>query len=83
MASTSGRDDAALIEGQLSWLVHILGAITQGRMSNNLGESQVSTARSHVCQVRALQEGFGAGEPAKSFGAASTVAHFSSRFRHT
>ena len=41
MASTSGRDDAALIEGQLSWLVHILGAITQGRMSNNLGESQV------------------------------------------
>ena len=41
MASTSGRDQAALIEGQLSWLVHILGAITQGRMANNLGESQV------------------------------------------
>ena len=41
MASSTGAGEVQQIEGRLSWLVHIIGAIIQGRMSSNLGESQV------------------------------------------
>ena len=44
LASSTGAGEVQLIEGRLSWLVHIIGAIIQGRMSSNAGESQVSPA---------------------------------------
>lgn len=42
-ASTSGQEEAQtqLLEGQLSWLVHIVGAVIRGRNSSSSGESQV------------------------------------------
>ena len=45
LASSTAAGEVQLIEGRLSWLVHIIGAIIQGRMSSNLGESQVRPAR--------------------------------------
>ena len=44
LASSTAAGEVQLIEGRLSWLVHIIGAIIQGRMSSNLGESQVRPA---------------------------------------
>ena len=31
-----------LLEGQLSWLVHIIGAVIRGRNTSSTGESQVA-----------------------------------------
>ena len=39
-AGQSGRA-IALLEGQLTWLVHIVGAIIKGRLSSSSAESQV------------------------------------------
>lgn len=36
----------ALIEGQLTWLVYIVGAIVKGRLSSSSAESQVRGTRS-------------------------------------
>ena len=38
----------ALIEGQLTWLVYIVGAIVKGRLSSSSAESQVRGAESYL-----------------------------------
>ena len=37
----SDEQAVALVEGQLSWLVNIIGAVIRGRNSSSAGESQV------------------------------------------
>ena len=46
MTLAAGQDGRALalLEGQLTWLVHIVGAIIKGRLSSSSAESQ---ARRH------------------------------------
>ena len=52
-AGPSGQEEAQLqlLEGQLSWLVHIIGAVIRGRNNSSAGENQARSfppAAAHV-----------------------------------
>ena len=36
----SGGPELAVLEGQLTWLVHVIGAVVRGRQSSSAAESQ-------------------------------------------
>lgn len=37
ITSSAASDELSVVEGQLTWLVHIIGAIIKGRQSSNSG----------------------------------------------
>ena len=45
---TGDSRSIALLEGQLTWLVHIVGAIIRGRLSSSSAESQVRAPCPHA-----------------------------------
>ena len=53
LACATGKVEAqalAVMEGQLTWLVHLVGAIIRGRLSSSSAESQVGTQGTHTVQ---------------------------------
>ena len=53
-ASSSGGVDGqsvALLEGQLTWLVHIVGAILRGRLNQSSADTQV-----RPCACKAISD---------------------------
>ena len=52
VAVCAGQDGSRLesLEGQLTWLVHIVGAVLRGRLNSNSAESQVGLA-SCLCLI--------------------------------
>lgn len=53
-AGTEGTADSAsiaLLEGQLTWLCHIVAAIIRGPYMNSAGDSQACTSLSRDCDA--------------------------------
>ena len=57
LACATGKVEAqalAVMEGQLTWLVHLVGAIIRGRLSSSSAESQVSIHTHTSCATHSL-----------------------------
>ena len=45
----TGSAELAVLEGQLTWLVHVIGAVVRGRQSSSAAESQARLFAGDVC----------------------------------